>query len=337
MSFTDASLVQGEPYGYTTDAYRSLVRGSDFRHTIEITFVFVLLSTVFQILLGLGAALLVNGAERRRLRGTVLTRTTVMTAWAVPGVVIGIIWSLLYTESSSGIVNHGLSLVGFSGELPFLSDPTLALASVTVANIWRGTALSMVLCYAGLKTIPDDVYEAARVDGASGAQALWRVTLPMMLPILLTTLVLVVVQTFNTFDMVLSLTGGGPGNATQVLALSVYDQIFRLLNLGRGAAFAVVLMIINLKDLAVPAPGRALGRDDLTCAPHPGPTSPTTSAWPRWCSCSPSRGCGCCRCRSRPARRRCRARRRCCRPIRSGSTTAGCWRRPRSGATCSTR
>lgn len=246
LSFTDASLVQGEPYSWTTDAYRSLVRGSDFRHILWITFVFVLFSTVFQILLGFGAALLVNGAEKRGLRGTVVTRTTVMTAWAVPGVIIGIIWSLLYIETSSGILNYGLSLLGFSGQVAFLSDPTLALISVIVANIWRGTALAMVLSYAGLKTVPEDVYEAAKVDGASGLQTLWRVTIPMMLPILLTTLVLVVVQTFNTFDMVLSLTGGGPGNATQVLALSIYDQMFRLLNLGRGAAITVVLMAINL-------------------------------------------------------------------------------------------
>lgn len=246
LSFTNASLVAGEPYGYTLEAYESVLLGTDIRETIEITFLFVLFSTVFQILLGFGAALLVNGAERRGLRGTVAVRTSVIMAWAVPGVIIGIIWGMLYTESPSGIVNYALSLVGFSGETPFLSDPTLALASVTVANVWRGTALSMILCYAGLKTVPDELYEAATVDGASPVQTLLRVTIPTMLPILMTTLVLVVVQTFNTFDMVLSLTGGGPGNATQVLALSIYDQIFRLLNLGRGAAIAVVLMAINL-------------------------------------------------------------------------------------------
>src|SRR3712207_1479210 len=246
LSFTDASLVSGEPYSYTADTYRSLATGSDFRQTIGITFVFVLFSTIFQLLLGFGAALLVNGAERRGLRGTVLTRTVVLTAWAIPGVIIGVIWALLYEESRSGILNYGLSLVGFSGETPFLSDPDVALASVTVANVWRGTALSMILCYAGLKTIPSAVYEAARVDGASAMPTLQRVTVPMMMPILTTTLVLVVVETFNTFDMVLSLTGGGPGDATEVLALSVYDQIFRQLNVGRGAAMAVVLMLINL-------------------------------------------------------------------------------------------
>ncbi len=126
----------------------------------------------------------------------------------------------------------------------------VALVSVTVANVWRGTALSMILCYAGLKTIPDEVYEATRIDGAGGVQTLAWVTLPMMLPILLTNLVLVLVETFNTFDMVLSLTGGGPGAATQVLALGVYDQIFRQLNVGRGTAMAVVLMLINIVMIA---------------------------------------------------------------------------------------
>lgn len=246
LSFTDASLVSGEPYRVTADTYASLLRGTDFRGTLRVTFLFVLASVVFQLLLGLAIALLVHGAERRGLRGVVVTRTVVLAAWAIPGVIIGVIWSLLYQETGSGILNHGLSLLGLSGNVPFLSDPDIALASVTVANIWRGTALSMILCYAGLKTVPDEVYEAARIDGAGRLQTLVSVTLPMMLPILGTNLVLATVETFNSFDMVLSLTGGGPGTSTQVLALDVYDQIFRQLNLGRGAAMAVVLLIINI-------------------------------------------------------------------------------------------
>jgi multiple sugar transport system permease protein len=246
LSFTDASLVTGEPYSVTAQTYTSLVTGTDFRHTLQVTFLFVLASVVFQLLLGLAIALLVHGAERRGLHGVVATRAVVLTAWAIPGVIIGVIWSLLYQETSSGVLNHGLSLLGFSGSTPFLSDPDNALVSVIVANIWRGTALSMILCYAGIKTVPDQVYEAARIDGASPAQTLFRVTLPMMLPILTMNLVLATVETFNSFDMVLSLTGGGPGTATQVLALDVYDQIFRQLNLGRGAAMAVVLMAVNV-------------------------------------------------------------------------------------------
>ncbi|MDT0382511.1 sugar ABC transporter permease [Streptomyces sp. DSM 42041] len=251
LSFTDASLVTGEPYRVTADTYASLLQGTDFRHTLQVTFLFVLFSVVFQLLLGLAVALVMHGAERRGLRGVVATRAVVLTAWAIPGVIIGVIWSLLYQETESGILNHGLSVLGFSGTTPFLSDPDLALVSVIAANIWRGTALSMILCYAGLKTVPDEVYEAAQLDGASRLQTLLRVTLPLMLPILTMNLVLATVETFNSFDMVLSLTGGGPGTATQVLALDVYDQIFRQLNLGRGAAMAVVLMLVNVVVIAL--------------------------------------------------------------------------------------
>ncbi|NLU76623.1 sugar ABC transporter permease [Streptomyces sp. HNM0575] len=251
LSFTDASLVSGEPYSVTAQTYTSLLAGTDFRHTLQVTFLFVLVSVVFQLLLGLAAALLIHAAERRGLRGVVATRAIVLTAWAIPGVIIGVIWSLLYQETGAGVLNHGLSLLGFSGNIPFLSDPDNALVSVIVANVWRGTALSMILCYAGIKTVPEHVYEAARIDGASAVQTLFRVTLPMMLPILTTNLVLATVETFNSFDMVLSLTGGGPGTATQVLALDVYDQIFRQLNLGRGAAMAVVLMAVNILVIAL--------------------------------------------------------------------------------------
>jgi multiple sugar transport system permease protein len=251
LSFTDSTLVAGEPSRATTGAYDSLIQGTDFHHTLEITFLFTVFSTVFQLALGLCVALLVNNAERRGLRGTVALRTTVLTAWAVPGVVIGVIWSLLYQETDAGVLNHGLSLLGLSGDTPFLSDPDNALIAVTVANVWRGTALSMILSYAGLKTIPDEMYEAARMDGASPFQSLSRITLPMMLPLLTVNLVLVLVETFNTFDMVMALTGGGPGTSTQVLALSVYDTVFRQLSLGRGAAMAVVLMLLNLVVIAL--------------------------------------------------------------------------------------
>ena len=112
LSFTDATLVTGEPYTYSTDAYRQLLVQRGFPRTLVTTLTLRRLSTVFQLALGLGAALLVNGAERRGLRGAVFTRTIVLTAWAVPGVIIGIIWGLLYGETQSGILNYGLSLLG---------------------------------------------------------------------------------------------------------------------------------------------------------------------------------------------------------------------------------
>ncbi|WP_158889641.1 carbohydrate ABC transporter permease [Amycolatopsis anabasis] len=246
LSFTDATLVAGEPYSYTAAPYRSVVAGQDFADILRITFLFVVFSVVFQLLLGFAIALLVDTAKRRGLRGALVTRTVVLTAWAIPGVVIGVIWSLLYQEGSAGILNYLGGLVGLSGDTAFLSDPDAALISVTVANIWRGTALSMILMYAGLQTVPRDLLEAARIDGAGPVQSFRAVTFPVLLPLIAIDLVTITVETFNTFDMVLALTGGGPGTATQVLALGVYDQMFNQLNLGRGAAMSVVLLLINV-------------------------------------------------------------------------------------------
>jgi multiple sugar transport system permease protein len=197
------------------------------------------------MLLGFLIALLVDQGAKRGMRTSIVTRTAVLSAWAIPGVIIGIIWSILYEQSAAGILNYLLSFVGF-GEVPFLSNPQVALASVTLANVWRGTAFSMILLYAGLQTLPDDVMEAARVDGANAWQRLTRVMLPLLAPMLFINLVIVSIETFNTFDMVLALTGGGPGRSTEIAALSVYNQIFEQFNLGQGAATAVLLVAVNL-------------------------------------------------------------------------------------------
>ncbi|WP_051342663.1 carbohydrate ABC transporter permease [Pseudonocardia spinosispora] len=246
LSFTDATMVAGEPYSYTAATYRSIVAGQDFADILRVTVLFVLFSVVFQLLLGFAVALLVDTAARRGLRGALVTRTVVLTAWAIPGVVIGVIWRLLYQDGPAGILNYLGGMIGLSGNASFLSDPDAALISVTVANIWRGTALSMILMYAGLQSVSRELLEAARIDGAGTFQAFRAVTWPVLLPLVAIDLITITVETFNTFDMVMALTGGGPGTATEVLALGVYDQMFNQLNLGRGATMSVVLLLINV-------------------------------------------------------------------------------------------
>jgi multiple sugar transport system permease protein len=244
LSFTDASLLDDD-YSYTLESYLDLFRSPYFANMLWVTAVFVFVSVFLQMLLGFLIALLVDQGAKRGMRTSIVTRTAVLSAWAIPGVIIGIIWSILYEQSAAGILNYLLSFVGF-GEVPFLSNPQVALASVTLANVWRGTAFSMILLYAGLQTLPDDVMEAARVDGANAWQRLTRVMLPLLAPMLFINLVIVSIETFNTFDMVLALTGGGPGRSTEIAALSVYNQIFEQFNLGQGAATAVLLVAVNL-------------------------------------------------------------------------------------------
>ena len=244
LSFTDASLID-EDYSYTLESYLDLFRSPYFANMLQATALFVFASVFLQMLLGFLIALLVDQGEKRGMRTSIATRTAVLSAWAIPGVIIGIIWSILYEQSAAGILNYVLSFVGF-GEVPFLSDPQVALASVTLANVWRGTAFSMILLYAGLQTLPEDVMEAAKVDGANAWQRLTRVMLPLLAPMLFINLVIVSIETFNTFDMVLALTGGGPGRSTEVIALSIYDQIFAQFDLGQGAATAMLLLVLSV-------------------------------------------------------------------------------------------
>lgn len=245
LSFTNASLVGGE-VSYTLDSYLSLFQSPYFLSMIRVTAIFVTASVVFQMLFGFIIALLVDQGAQRGMKVSIVTRTAVLSAWAIPGVIIGIIWSILYDQSQAGILNYILGAIGIGGSIPFLSDPQVALASVTVANIWRGTAFSMILIYAGLQTLPNDVIEAAKVDGAGAFQRLFRIMLPLLAPMLFINLVIVSIETFNTFDMVLALTGGGPARSTEVIALSIYNQIFQQFDLGPGAATAVLLVSINI-------------------------------------------------------------------------------------------
>ncbi len=242
LSLTDASLVG--PSNYTTSSYHTLWNG--LGHVVGVTAIFVALSVVFQMLLGFLIALMLDEAGRRKLWGTGVVRTLVMVAWAIPGVVIGIIWKLLYQPTDAGILNHLSTYLGFSGNIGFLSDPHEAVASITLANIWRGTALSMILCFAGLRTISRDVIEAAHMDGAGALRTLREMIIPLMRPVLVVNFIIVTVETLNTFDMVQALTGGGPGVSTQVLALSIYNEVFNNQSLGVGSAYAVVLMLLNV-------------------------------------------------------------------------------------------
>jgi multiple sugar transport system permease protein len=248
LSFTNANLL-APGYRYGLGAYAAVLGQPEFAATLRVTGIFVAASVIAQLALGFAIALLIHAGTRAGVAGTVATRTVVLTAWAIPGVLIGVVWRILLSEGSYGIVNYALSRAGV-GPVRFLSDPSLALLSIIVANVWRGTAFSMILQYAGLQTIAPELYEAAAVDGAGPARQLTHITLPAMRPILFINLVLITVATLNTFDMVLALTGGGPGRSTEVVALAVYTTIFHEFSLGRGAALAVILLLINLAFVA---------------------------------------------------------------------------------------
>jgi multiple sugar transport system permease protein len=244
FSFTNSSLLQ-QNYDYTLRTYVRTLGDSVLYEVIWTTAVFVIASVVLQLALGLLIAVAANRASRRKLPGMVFMRSVILSAWVMPGVVIGIVWAIVLNEASYGLMNLLLSTVGI-GSVAWLSNPNTALVSIIIANVWRGTAFSMILQYAGLQSIPDELYEAAEVDGAGALQSFWYITIPQLKPIILINIILITISTLNTFDMILPLTGGGPGRATEVLSLRTYNVIFGQFSLAGGAVLAVIMLAISL-------------------------------------------------------------------------------------------
>lgn len=244
FSFTNSSLLQ-QNYDYTLRTYVRTLGDPVLYEVIWTTAVFVIASIVLQLALGLLIAVAANRARRRKLPGMVFMRSVILSAWVMPGIVIGIVWAIVLNEASYGLTNLLLSTVGI-GSVAWLSNPNTALVSIIIANVWRGTAFSMILQYAGLQSIPDELYEAAEVDGAGTLQSFWYITIPQLKPIILINIILITISTLNTFDMILALTGGGPGRATEVLSLRTYNVIFGQFSLAGGAVLAVIMLAISL-------------------------------------------------------------------------------------------
>lgn len=244
LSFTNINLIR-PGYSYTVSSYVNTFRDSDFYRMVGVTLVYVSATVVLNVLLGLGLALAIDAGARRRMGGSMISRTTVLLGWAIPGVVAGLIWRLMLNESDAGIVTYLLAQMGVTG-VAFLSHPPTAIVSLIVATVWRNVAFNMILFYGGLQTVPQDLIEYATIDGATGFQKLTRITLPYILPQVLIMLIVGTIAAMNRFDIVVSLTGGGPGRATEVIALHVYSRVFREFNIGRGSAVATVLLVINV-------------------------------------------------------------------------------------------
>ena len=244
LSFTD-TRTHGLAYAYTTESYRGVLADPAFPGMVAVTLVFLVASVALQMGMGLAIAVLLDAARRHRAPLTLFARVAVVSAWIIPGVLVGVLWRILLIENRSGIVNYWLSLIG-QGPLPLVSSGPLALFSLIVANGWRGCAFSMILLFAGLQRIPPELHEEADLEGLGAWDRFRVVLLPPLRPVLALDLALVTIQTLNTFDLILPLTGGGPARRTEVISLFMYRAAFANLEAGRATAVAVVLLVINL-------------------------------------------------------------------------------------------
>lgn len=206
------------------------------------TFVFVVAAVLAEMALGFGLALLVS----RLVRGRTAFLAIFLLPILIPAIVIGAIWKLMYNYDF-GLFNDFVGLLGLPPQ-DWLGDADLALASVVLVDVWHWTSFCFLLLLAGLESLPQDVYEAAKLDGANLWQELRHVTLPLMWPVILVTLVTRTLLAFKVFDEVFLLTQGGPGTATEVLSFTVFRVFFDDDREGFGSAMSIsiILMVVAL-------------------------------------------------------------------------------------------
>ncbi|OWW04073.1 ABC transporter permease [Rhizobium sp. R72] len=244
LAFTNASLV-GAAQQYTLQTIIRTLSKPELPQIIWVTFVFTASSVIAQQVLGFFIAQVVVRSENRRLFGSTIVRTTALVAWVVPGIAGGIIWKMLFNEAPFGGLNSLLRMLG-AAPVQWLSDPAMVMWSVVISNVWRGTAFSMVVMYAAIKAIDPELYEAAEMDGANARQRMIYITLPQLRTAILVNMILITIQTLNTFDAIIALSGGGPGRASEVLSLYTFNVVFRNYDLAAGAVLSILMLVISL-------------------------------------------------------------------------------------------
>lgn len=217
--------------------YLRLLGDKFFLQGLKNTFLFSTSATIAEVLLGLGLALLFNV----EFRGRKLLLPIIIFPMMLSTMVVCAIWRSMY-HYDYGILNHFLSLIGI-GRVKWLIDPKLALWSVVLVDIWQWTPMAFLILLAGLQSIPKELYEAARVDGATGLKLFRHVTLPLLHNHLMLALLLRSIDTFKVFDKVYALTGGGPGAATETISFYIYREGFKYFNMGRASTAAVVMFL----------------------------------------------------------------------------------------------
>ena len=245
LSFHQVSIRQlrrGEFPFIGLENFTRLLNDDLFWLSLSHTFVFVAVSVALEVIIALAIALVIN---ERSVWISRVTRFLILLPWAVPPVVNGLLWSFIF-NAQYGYLNRALWNLGLIDDyVNWLGDSTLALTAVIVAYVWRTTPFNILLYHAALQGIPQHLYEAAEVDGASAWRRFWHVTLPLLRPIITVTLVLRTTFAFMVFDEILAITQGGPGNDTWMAAWYTYKISFQPpFNIGVGAASAYVLALI---------------------------------------------------------------------------------------------
>lgn len=224
------------------DNYRELIRDPMLWLTLRHNLTWVIIGTVAPIVIGMALALLLW----RRPKGFTLFRTVFFMPQVLSTVVIGIVWNWIYNPIF-GILNEGLDAVGLEDvSRGWLGDPDFAIYAVLVAAVWATIGFTFVIFLAGLQNVSKDLLEAATIDGANGWQRFWNVTVPQMSGVINIVVAFLLIGGFNVFDIIFVMTGGGPANATEVIATYTYKEAFTQNNIGYASTLSLVMTVISL-------------------------------------------------------------------------------------------
>lgn len=222
--------------------YAALVVDPVFWDSLAHSLIWVIAGVGLQFLIGLGAALLLN----RNFAWRGIARALVIVPWALPSVIIGLVWTWML-DFNLGLINQlGLRLHLIDAPIAWMARPGTAMVAVIMAVVWQGFPFFCVTLLAGLQAIPREQYEAAAIDGAGRIASFTNVTLPGLAPVIATALLLRMIWVANSLDLILVMTGGGPGTATQTLPLYAFLRAWSGANYGYGSALAVVLTLMLL-------------------------------------------------------------------------------------------
>jgi len=239
QSFTDQEFLALEPTKWVGfDNYTQLFHDSLFRHSIWTTIKFSAITVAFEFALGLAIALVVNS----NFKGRGMMRAVMLVPWAIPTVVAAQMWKWMLDDTFGVINDLGVRLHVLSHSHAWIADPSTSLAAVCAVDIWKTTPFVALLLLAGLQVIPQDLYEAARVDGANVLQQFWKITFPLLKPAILVTLIFRTLDALRVFDVFYVFFGNRPD--TQTMAIYPQSTIVGDGHVGYGAAVSVVIFLI---------------------------------------------------------------------------------------------
>jgi len=220
--------------------YSTLWQDYAFRESLWVTLKFAFSVVFIEMILGLSLALLLD----RNMRGMSALRTIFILPMMIAPIVVGLMWRYMY-HPSIGVFNRTLNSLGFES-IPWLSDSTWALISIIIADIWQWTPFIFILCLAALQSLPRSTLEAARMDGANAWQQAFYIKIPLMMPVLIVTLLLRLIDAFKVLEVILVMTNGGPGLSTEIIALRISRTASEFRELGVAAAMSNYLLILLL-------------------------------------------------------------------------------------------